>query len=360
MIELLKEVGRGKRGARDLSYEEAADAASRIVTGLAEPAQIGAFLMAERIKMESVDELAAFVDVLRGHAARVRLPTGIDCSGPYDGRRDAYMASFAVAFLLAGAGLPATLHGAATLPPKRGVVLHDVLLAAGIQPHRVPIDGAVRIARDTGVLYAHADIWCPPLARMRPIREQLGMRTVFNTAEKLIDYAHAPFIALGVYHNTVFERLSALLTRLAYRQAAIVQGIEGSEDLHADRPTRVLFVQDGEARLILVDPRQYGMDAAKAPAIPWTPAAQLRVTESILQGAGSGSGTGTSAEAAAPDDLAAFSNQVLLNGALRLQLAGRAESIREGIELGRRSIASGDAWQAYANWKAAWLAAATE
>ncbi len=354
MIELLKEVGRGKRGARDLSYEEAVDAASRIVTGQAEPAQIGAFLMAERIKMESVDELAAFVDVLRGHAARMQLPPSIDCAGPYDGRRDAYMATFAVAFLLAGADMPATLHGAETLPPKQGIVLHDVLLAAGIQPHRVPIESAVRIARDTGVLYAYADAWCLPLARLRPIREQLGMRTAFNTAEKLIDYAHAPFVALGVYHNTVFERLSALLTRLAYRQAAIIQGIEGSEDLHVDRPTRVLFVQDGEARLILVDPRQYGMVAAKAPAIRWTPAEQLRVTESILLGAGSGSGAGTGSS----DDLATFANQLLLNGALRLHLAGRAESIREGIEIGRRSIASGDAWQVYAKWKAAWLAAA--
>lgn len=356
MIEYLKEVGRGKRGARDLSYEQAVDAAARIVTGDAAPAQIGAFLMAERIKMESVEELAAFVDVLRGHAARKALPPSIDCAGPYDGRRDTYMATFAVAFLLAGAGLPVTLHGSATLPPKQGIVLQEVLHAAGIQPHRVPIERADRIARETGVLYAHAEAWCPPLARLRPIREQLGMRTVFNTAEKLVDYASAPYIALGVYHNTVFERLFGLLTRLGYRQAAIVQGVEGSEDVHIDRPTRVLFVQDGDARLALIDPREYGMGAAQAPSVSWTPAEQLRITEAILQGAGASPTAG----ADTADDMSAFANQVLLNGALRLQLTGRATSIPEGIEIGRQAIASGDAWQVYARWKAAWQAASNE
>ena len=343
MIELLKEVGRGKRGARDLTYEEASRAAAQIVSLQATPAQIGAFLMAERIKMESPDELAAFVDILRQHAARTPLPPGVDSAGPYDGRRKSYMATFAAAFLLAAASVPATLHGTASLPPKWGITLQEMLQSAGIFPHKVARDRAAQIARDTGVLYAHADTWCPPLAQLRPLREQLGMRTVFNTAEKLVDYAHSPHVAIGVYHNTVFERLSALLQRLAYRNAVIVQGIEGSEDLFVGRPTRVLVLRNGRTHRRDVDPQAYGMDKP-TPEIEWTAGEQLRVTEAILSGS--------------QRCHAAFVHQTLLNAALRLELAERADDLREGIEIGKRALASGQAWQIYTQWKAAWQTAA--
>lgn len=90
MIHLLKEVGRGKRGARDLTYEEALQAAASILGAQATPAQIGAFFIAERIKMESVEELEAFVKVSREYADRSFLHAGIDCAGPYDGRKSSF------------------------------------------------------------------------------------------------------------------------------------------------------------------------------------------------------------------------------------------------------------------------------
>lgn len=90
MIHLLKEVGRGKRGARDLTYEEALQAAESILGLQATPAQIGAFFIAERIKMESVEELEAFVQVCREYADRSFVHEGVDCAGPYDGRKSSF------------------------------------------------------------------------------------------------------------------------------------------------------------------------------------------------------------------------------------------------------------------------------
>ena len=91
IIELMKEVGRGKRGARDLTFEEALLAADLIVNQKASQAQIGAFLMAERIKMESVEEMEAFVEVCRKQAYRSPiLQGGLDCAGPYDGRKKTF------------------------------------------------------------------------------------------------------------------------------------------------------------------------------------------------------------------------------------------------------------------------------
>lgn len=333
MIHLLKEVGRGKRGARDLTYEESMQAAEAILGLKATPAQIGAFFIAERIKMESVEELAAFVAVCRGYARRLPGRGGIDCAGPYDGRKKSFMATFPAAFILAAAGLPVTLHGTASLPPKWGVTLQDVLHAAGIGADALTRERAIRTAEETGILYVQAEAWCPPLARLRPIREELGMRTVLNTAEKLIDYAHSPYLAFGVYHNTVFDRLSRLLTRLEYRKCLIVQGAEGSEDVFVDRPTRTYFVENGEARLHVIDPEAYGLETPMSERI-WTAEDQHRVAEEVLRGEGE----------------LPYTHQVLLNAAIRLHLAEKADSVEQGLYTAKALLDSGEAWRLYAKW----------
>ncbi|RED65752.1 anthranilate phosphoribosyltransferase [Cohnella lupini] len=334
MITLLKEVGRGKRGARDLTYEESLRAAEEILSLRATPAQIGAFFIAERIKMESVEELEAFVDVCRQSAYRLPSQEGIDCAGPYDGRKKSFYATFACSFVLAAAGLPVTLHGTASLPPKWGITLHDLLGQIGIQPDSLEREDWIRASKETGVLYVPAEEWCPPLKALRPIREELGMRTVLNTAEKLIDYSHSPYLVFGVYHNTVFDRLSRLMTKLNYRKSLIVQGTEGSEDLFIDRPTRTYIVENGIATLHVVNPETLGLDTP-IPETVWTAASQISVTEEVLRG-----------EA----DMA-FMHQVLLNAAYRLHHADRAGSVEEALYICKALLESGDAWNTYTKWR---------
>ncbi|MFC5467137.1 anthranilate phosphoribosyltransferase [Cohnella suwonensis] len=338
MIPLLKEVGRGKRGARDLTYEESLYAADQILNQKATPAQVGAFFIAERIKMESVEEIEAFVHVCRNAAYREYEHGGIDLAGPYDGRKKSFFATFASAFVLAAAGLPVTLHGMASLPPKWGITLHDLLTEIGIRPSSLEKDTIVGAAKETGVLYVPAEQWCPPLLELRPIREQLGMRTVLNSAEKLIDYGSSPFLVFGVYHNTVFDRLSRLMSKLAYRRALIVQGTEGSEDLHIDRPTRTYVVEDGTASLQVVDPETWGLDTP-VPEVAWTPASQIRTAEAVLKG----------------DGELGFFHQVLLNSAYRLHLAEKVDSVEEGLYACKAALDSGGAWNAYEQWRNALL-----
>ncbi|WP_123040335.1 anthranilate phosphoribosyltransferase [Cohnella candidum] len=338
MIHLLKEVARGKRGARDLTYGESLEAAEKILSLEATPAQIGAFFIAERIKMESVEELEAFVAVCRKHTYRPPVQRGLDCAGPYDGRRKSFMATIPVSFVLAAAGLPVTLHGSASLPPKWGITLQDVFAAAGISADRLSKEDSLRAAERTGLLYVQAEDWCPPLKRLRPIREELGMRTVLNTAEKLIDYAHSPYLAFGVYHNTVFDRLGRLLTSLEYKKALIIQGAEGSEDLHIDRPTRTYLVENGEAHLRVIDPDAYGLETP-VPESEWTAADQLRVAEEVLRG----------------QSEAAYLHQTVLNAAVRLTLADKAESVEQGLYTAKAVLDSGDAFARYEEWKSTLL-----
>ncbi|MNZ87868.1 Anthranilate phosphoribosyltransferase [compost metagenome] len=193
----------------------------------------------------------------------------------------------------------------------------------------------IQAARETGILYAAAEKWCPPLKSLRPIREELGLRTVLNTAEKLIDYSCSPYLAIGVYHNTVIDRLSRLLSRLNYRKAIIIQGPEGSEELFIDRPTRVFIVKDDVPELHVIHPESMGLDIT-VPDMLWTPALQLQVTEEVLRG----------------DAELGFMYQVLLNGAFRLYHADRVNSLEEGLYVCKALLESGEPWELYGKWRA--------
>jgi anthranilate phosphoribosyltransferase len=336
MIALLKEVGRGKRGARDLTYEEARQAAELIVNGEATPAQIGAFLVAERIKMESPEELRAFIDVLRNRARLCPAAGSFDAAGPYDGRTRSFMATLPTAFVLAACGLPATLHGSAALPPKWGVTLPDVLRELGIDVCEAPAEALARAAEASGFLFVPSESWCPPLGKLRGIREELGLRTVFNTAEKLLRFSDAAYMAAGVFHGTVFEKIARLVIDLGVKRGIIVQGMEGSEDLGIDKRTRTYLVRDGASELFIVDPEQYGLQA-EMPDIEWTAARQADMALSVLRG-----------EAELP-----YMNLVLLNSAVRLWIGEKAGSIEEGVGLARAALDSGKALAAFERWKAA-------
>ncbi len=338
MINLLKEVARGKRGARDLSYDEALTAAEAILCQTASPVQIGAFLIAERIKLESIEELEAFVVVCRKYARREPVQQGVDCAGPYDGRRNSFIATFPTAFVLAAAGVPVTLHGAAPLPPKWGITLQDIIEASGVQVAGLSQDEAIAAAKTSGVLFAQADQWCPPLGALRPLREDIGMRTILNTAEKLIDYSCSPYIVFGIYHNTVFDRISRLIIKLGYRKGLVVQGVEGSEDLYIDRPNRVYTIADGQAQLDIIDPESLGLET-EVPELNWTPELQLQTAEAVLQGGGH----------------MAFYNQTLLNGGARLYLAGKAGSLEEGVYTCKHLLDNGSAWAVYEQWRSTLL-----
>ncbi|MNI12365.1 Anthranilate phosphoribosyltransferase [compost metagenome] len=281
--------------------------------------------------MENVDELYAFITTCRKYAQRSQVLTGIDCAGPYDGRATSFMATFATSFVLASAGLPVTLHGTASLPPKWGVTIHDLLHEISKLPPERNL--SLHAAELTNVLFVSAEEWCPPLKELRPIREELGLRTTLNTMEKLIDYSCSPYLVYGVYHNTVFDRMSQLIMQLDYRKALIVQGPEGSEDVYINRPTRTFIVKDGHADLLIIDPETYGLEATP-PEVQWTAAEQLKTTEQVLTG----------------EAHIAFIHQVILNSAVRLHIAEKAASIEEGIYICKALLEQGTPYAIYQKW----------
>jgi len=336
MIEYLKEVGRGKRGARDLTYDEAVAAARRIFDGQATDAQIGAFLVAERIKMESTEEIAAFAQTLHEGSLKHPMDGAVDCAGPYDGRTKSFYATLPTAFVLAACGVPATLHGSRSLPPKWGVTLPDVVSQWGVDVEtKEGLDRLLRAADASGFLFVPAELGCPKLARVRDIREQLGLRTVFNSAEKLVRYSDAPYLVFGVFHGTVFEKMAQLVSSLGYKRAIIVQGAEGSEDLPVHKRSRLFLVQNGVSELVIVDPEVYQLQGEVDDEAEWTAERQAATCVGVLQGA-----------APLP-----YTDMTILNAGVRLWLTGAAGTIEEGLDLARVTLSSGQAYKKFLQWK---------
>jgi anthranilate phosphoribosyltransferase len=332
MRELIKEVGRGKRGAKDLPYEEALRGARLILSGEATPAQTAAFLMAERIKLETADEILAFVEALRERSLRHPIADSLDVSGPYDGKKRSFFASFPVAFVLAACGVPVTLHGSRSLPPKWGITLSDILHVLGIDTQET--EPFIKAAQQTGVLYAHAETWNKDWASLRQIREELGVRTLVSTAEKLVRYSDAPYMATGVFHGTFFEKTAEVISRSGIRRGLIVQGTEGSADITVHQLTRTLFVHGDEKEFLIIDPEIYGV-RAEVPEIEWTAQTQADTALQVLQG-----------EADVP-----FYNMVVLNSAVRLWIVQKVHSIEEGIEVAKDAIQQGKALASFEEWK---------
>lgn len=333
MQEYIKEVGRGKKGAKDLPFESAKEAAARIFDGTATDAQIGAFFIGERVKEETVDELLAFAEAGRERSRLIshHKKGVLDCAGPYDGRGKSFAATIPAAAVLAAAGVPVVLHGSASLPPKYGVSLREILQESGVP---VDADGEQlgNMIDEKNVAFIDTERFCPPLYRLRKIREELGVRTLLNTVEKFLNLAGADYLIAGVFHTTALEKAADLTVRLGYRKGMVVQGIDGSEDVPTNRPSAVCVIEDGTVEKHLVDPKKYGLYEDTDP-VKLTAAEQAARISGVLQGASE------------------FRKMVLLNSGLRLWLTERARDIGEGIEIAQSILDSGKAWEKFIEWR---------
>ncbi|MGZ3443341.1 MAG: hypothetical protein ACXVDD_27660, partial [Polyangia bacterium] len=220
MHRFIKAVGSGAKRARDLSRDEAREAMALLCDGAARPEQVGAFLLALRMKGEAADELAGFVDALeaRMEAGGARAPGGtldVDCHG--DGHKGRATLLPAAACALAALGVPVLLRLQRDLPTARhGLV--DALAALGLDLSR-PLDGPRATAALDRTRVAALDLprYLLPLDRLVALRPLLGVRTVAQTLMKLLDPLGCEARALGVFHAPYLPSTAGALAALGRR-----------------------------------------------------------------------------------------------------------------------------------------------
>jgi anthranilate phosphoribosyltransferase len=206
------------------------------------------------------------------------------------------------------------------------VPIGDVLEALGVDIDAAPEEVTRRI-ESTGLGYMHQARFAPDVFAMREVREEVALRTVFATVEKISNLASADYSIVGLTHLPYMEKMLAAAGGLGFKRVLIVQGIEGNEDAPTSRPCRGFLWSGGATEEFRIDASEYGLQAASKEEMEGgDAAANAAIAERILAG-----------EPGAHHDL------VLLNAGLRIWFAERAASIGEGIEVARQAIDSGAA-----------------
>ncbi|MDP2675457.1 MAG: anthranilate phosphoribosyltransferase [Dehalococcoidia bacterium] len=324
----IREIGQGPKAARDLTRDEARDAMDTILRQEATRAQIGGFLLIERFKGESAEELLGFAEAVRAHAKRIspKVEGLLDIGSPYDGRKRSLVISPAASLVACAAGLPVVMHGEKGLGPKHGVPVGDVLEALGVDVDAEPEEVESSIEAE-GFGYMRSARFVPALYALKEVREEIALRSNIHTVEKLYNLAGAAYSLIGLTHMPYLEKMLAAATQMGFKRVMIVQGIEGNEDAPTSRPCRVFEWAGGEMREYRLEPSAYSLDAASPEEMAGGDAAyNAGACEAVLEG-----------EAGPRRDL------VCLNAGLRLYLAERAADTAEGIAQAREAIDSGAA-----------------
>ena len=349
---LLRDLGQGPTRGRSLTREEARYCLDQIMDGRATPAQSGAFLLIQRYKGETPDELLGFVDAVRGrastHLIHPQVEGLLDIGSPYDGRLRSIVVSPAASIVAAACGVPVLMHGEEEMPPKHGITVGNVLDAIGV-PTDLPAEAVERGIEQIGIGYLRQTRFAPDLVAIKWLREEIALRSPLNMVEKMYDPATAPYHLIGLTHLPYLEKLGASLPALGFRKSALVQGMEGNEDLTTNRGVRVIeFTSEGAGdatkREYRVDAGDYGLAPAEAADLALGPdgddrptaARSVQLTLETLQG----------------DAADTWRDLVVFNAGFRVLLTGRAPDLAAGVEQAREALGSGGAWQLLERWRA--------
>jgi len=318
---LIAEVATG----RSLSVDEAETAFDIMMSGNATPAQMGGFLMALRVRGETVDEITGGARTLRAKALMIDAPAGaLDTCGTGGDAKGTWNVSTASALVLASLGVPVAKHGNRALSSKTGAA--DVLAALGVN-----IECDLALVRkslwEVGIGFLMAPRHHGAMRHVGPARVELGTRTIFNLLGPLSNPAGARRQILGVFAADWVEPLAKVLRNLGSERVWVVHGSDGMDELTTTGPSIVAELKDGEIRRFEVTPEDAGLARADPDALRGgDPAHNAAALRAVLMG-----------------QQGAFRDIVLLNTAAALVIADKAQDLRDGAALAATALDEGRA-----------------
>ena len=313
-------------GHRDLSIDEAREVMDRIMSGEFNDAQIAAFLVALRAKGETSSEIAGFAQAMREKMIKVPVTVdAIDMCGTGGDAKGTFNISTVASFVVAGAGVPVAKHGNRSITSSCGSA--DVLATLGVDIEMKP-DKVVLAVEQVGLGFMFAPSLHPAMKHVMPARKALGIRTVFNILGPLSNPAEARRQLLGIFDGTLTETLAEVLKKLGSRQALLVHGEDGLDELTTTTSSKVSRLFDtGVVKSYIVNPRSLNLPQASLEDLKGgTPEENAKIAVEILQG-----------ESGPKRDI------VMLNAAAGLMVGGATDGLEAGIALAGESIDSGRA-----------------
>jgi anthranilate phosphoribosyltransferase len=309
-----------------LLQEEAEGVMREIMQGEATPSQISAFLVALRMKGETVAEIAGCARAMRDQVIKVtprRNPVIDTCGTGGDGAHT-FNISTITAFVVAGAGVAVAKHGNRSVSSRCGSA--DLLESLGVNIDLEPEDMA-RCIDEVGIGFLFAPRLHPAMKHAAAPRREVGIRTVFNILGPLTNPASASLQLLGVYDPGLSETIAQVLSLLGASRVTVVHGADNLDELSTTGLNRITELRDGEIRTYYLHPGELGLPLATLEQLKGgVPEENAKIAEQILQG-----------ERGPRRDV------VLLNTAAALVTAGKAGDLEEGLAQAAESIDSGAA-----------------
>ena len=323
MSELKAHIAKVATG-KPLSFEEARAAFDVIMSGEATPSQIGGFLMALRVRGETVEEISGAVATMREKMVRVDAPEGaIDIVGTGGDGSHSVNISTASAFVIAGCGVPVAKHGNRGLSSQTGAA--DVLTALGIKID-LPAEAIGRSIREAGVGFMFAPAHHPAMRHVGPTRIELGTRTIFNLLGPLSNPAGVKRQMVGVFAPEWVEPLARTLKLLDAEKVWVVHG-DGFDEITTTGETKVSSLADGTVTSFSLTPEEVGLPRYKREDLRGGDAAfNARALRNLLEGAPG-----------------AYRDTVLMNAGAGLIVAGKAATLTDGVALAASAVDEGRA-----------------
>jgi anthranilate phosphoribosyltransferase len=308
-----------------LSPEEAEGFMAAVLDGIVTPAQLGGMLVGMHARGETAGELAGFVRAMRSRARAVQAPPGtIDTCGTGGDVRGTFNISTAVALVVAAADVPVAKAGNRAVSSAAGS--SDVMAALGLHVEQTP-EHAEASLRDDRFAYLHAPAFHPGMRHAGPVRVELGVRTAFNLIGPLANPARPRRQLVGVPDAEAAPRVAEALLELGTERAFVVHG-ERLDELPLDGSGAIFDVSPAGIAWRQVGHEDHGLPEAPTEVLRGGDAQRnAAIIVAILEGR----------ERGPAHDV------VALNAGASLQVAGRAEDLREGVALAARTIASGAA-----------------
>lgn len=324
---LARHLGRVADG-RDLSRAESAEAFRRIVSGEASPIRTAALLAAIRAKGAAASEVAGGVEALREAMVPLPLPNPddlVDTCGTGGGVASTFNISTAAAIVATGGGVRVAKHGNRSFTSKCGSA--DVLEALGVVVE-LPAESLADVLAETGVAFMFAPLFHPAMRHAAPVRRELGITTIMNLLGPLANPARVRRQVVGTADPAYVSLVARALAELGPKRALVVHGAPGIDEISPCGPTLVAELSGDRVSEYELTPDDLGMSAVPVEALKGgTPTQNADMVRAVVMGR----------ERGAPR------SAVLANAAAAFYVAGRADTLREGVQAAARSIDSGAA-----------------
>lgn len=312
--------------SQNLDINTTAESMREIMSGNASPAQIAAFITALRMKGETIDEITACAQVMREAGVKLKhnkevfeiVGTGGDEVGTFN-------ISTTASFVIAAAGISVAKHGNRSVSSKSGAA--DILESLGANISTSP-EQCADILEKCNICFMFAQIYHPAMKYAAPVRRDIGIRTVFNILGPLTNPASAEMQLMGVYDDALVEPLAHVLRNLGVKNGMVICGNSQLDEAVTTGNNLVCEIKNGVITKYILDPQKYGFKKSEIKdLVGGTADDNAKITRDIFSARLNGPKRDT----------------VVLNSALGLYIAGKAESIKSAITLANDIIDSGKA-----------------